>query len=91
MSLLFLYRRVFYPTHMRYTTLVLVGIVFAWLVASSTIEIGYPGHTIGAYFPGGAETVFVGHLQPHCDNALALARGVIIILSWPPVAMSAHV
>lgn len=57
-SLLFLYRRVFYPTHMRYTTMVLVGIIFAWLVAASTIEIGYPGHTIGAYFPGGAETVF---------------------------------
>ncbi|KAG7007334.1 hypothetical protein G7Y79_00010g028350 [Physcia stellaris] len=58
MSLLFLYRRLFYPSHLRYTTMILVGIVMSWLIAASTIEIGYPGHTIGAYFPGSAETYF---------------------------------
>ncbi|KAL8953347.1 MAG: hypothetical protein Q9222_000809 [Ikaeria aurantiellina] len=60
-SILFLYRRVFYPSHLRYTTMILVGIIAGWLIAASTIEIGYPGHTIGAYFPGSAETVFHVH------------------------------
>ncbi|KAL8838545.1 MAG: hypothetical protein Q9170_002087 [Blastenia crenularia] len=60
-SLLFLYRHLFYPTHMRYTTMILVGVIVGWLIAASTIEIGYPGHTIGAYFPGSAETKFHVH------------------------------
>ncbi|KAL8712697.1 MAG: hypothetical protein Q9220_003229 [cf. Caloplaca sp. 1 TL-2023] len=61
MSILFLYRRVFYPSHLRYTTIILVGIIAGWLIAASTIEIGYPGHTIGDYFPGSAETHFHVH------------------------------
>ncbi|KAL8646997.1 MAG: hypothetical protein Q9226_006617 [Calogaya cf. arnoldii] len=43
---------------MRYTSNILVGICVAWLIAAMVIEIGYPGHTIGAYFPGSTEVVF---------------------------------
>ncbi|KAL8991807.1 MAG: hypothetical protein Q9169_007631 [Polycauliona sp. 2 TL-2023] len=58
LSILLLYRHVFRPTHLRYTSIALAGICFAWLVAALVIEIGYPGHTIGAYFPGGSTVVF---------------------------------
>ncbi|KAL8842385.1 MAG: hypothetical protein Q9176_002774 [Flavoplaca citrina] len=58
LSILLFYRHVFHPTHMRYTSNVLVGICVAWLIAALVIEIGYPGHTIEAYFPGSSSVVF---------------------------------
>ena len=57
-SILFFYRRLFFPSHMRYTTIVLLGIVAAWLIAAMVIEIGYPGHTIDFYFPGSSTVTF---------------------------------
>ena len=58
LSILLLYRHLFHPTHLRYTSNVLVGICVAWLIAALVIEIGYPGHTIEAYFPGSSDVVF---------------------------------
>ncbi|KAL9022134.1 MAG: hypothetical protein Q9180_008576 [Flavoplaca navasiana] len=58
LSILLFYRQIFHPTHMRYTSNVLVGICVAWLIAALVIEIGYPGHTIEEYFPGSSSVVF---------------------------------
>ena len=57
-SVLFLYRHIFYPSHIRYTSLVLAAVCFSWCTAALVIEIGYPSHTIGYFFPGGPETTF---------------------------------
>lgn len=58
LSILLLYRHVFCPSHLRYTSLILAGVCGGWLVAALVIEIGYPGHTIEAYFPGSSGIVF---------------------------------
>lgn len=55
-SLLIFYRHVFYPSHLRYTTLVLVAVSVAYLIIALVIEIGYPGHTIAYFFSGSATT-----------------------------------
>lgn len=57
-SILLLYRHVFYPTHLRYTSIILAAICAAWLIAALVIEIGYPGHPISLYFPGSSSVVF---------------------------------
>ncbi|KAL8803736.1 MAG: hypothetical protein Q9182_003011 [Xanthomendoza sp. 2 TL-2023] len=83
-SLLFLYRRVFFPSHLRYTSMILVGIITAWLIAASTIEIGYPGHTIGNYFPGSAETKFnIDYLSFWLAMAIIETLIEIIIIVLP--------
>ncbi|KAI4266745.1 MAG: hypothetical protein L6R38_008568 [Xanthoria sp. 2 TBL-2021] len=58
LSILLLYRHIFYPTHLRHTSIVLAVVCIAWLIAALVIEIGYPGHTIEAYFPGSSGVVF---------------------------------
>ncbi|KAI4100440.1 MAG: hypothetical protein LQ339_005501 [Xanthoria mediterranea] len=58
LSILLLYRHVFYPTHLRHTSIVLAAVCIAWLIAALVIEIGYPGHKINAYFPGSSGVVF---------------------------------
>lgn len=55
-SLLLFYRHVFYPSHLRYTTLVVIAVSVAFLIIALIIEIGYPGHTIAYFFPGSATT-----------------------------------
>ena len=57
-SVLFLYRRIFYPSHIRYTSLVLAAVCFAWCTAALVIEIGFPGHKIAYFFPGASTTTF---------------------------------
>jgi glucan phosphoethanolaminetransferase (alkaline phosphatase superfamily) len=57
-SVLFLYRHIFYPSHIRYTSLVLAAVCFAWCTAALVIEIGFPGHTIAYFFPGASTTTF---------------------------------
>ena len=58
MSLVFFYRRLFYPSHLRYTSLALAFVSAACCVAASVIEIGYPGHPIAALFPGSSTVKF---------------------------------
>lgn len=52
MSVLFFYRRIFLPSHMRYTSIAVVAISGAVCLISLIIEIGYPGHPIDSFFPG---------------------------------------
>ncbi|KAL8811927.1 MAG: hypothetical protein Q9200_001425 [Gallowayella weberi] len=83
-SLLFLYRRLFFPSHLRYTSMILVGVIAGWLIAASTIEIGYPGHTIGEYFPGSAETKFnIDYLSFWLTMAIIETVIEIIIIVLP--------
>ncbi|KAL8669457.1 MAG: hypothetical protein Q9168_005953 [Polycauliona sp. 1 TL-2023] len=84
LSILLLYRHVFYPTHLRHTSIVLAVICFSWLVAALVIEIGYPGHTIEAYFPGGSTVVFnVKYLSFWLAMAIIETLLEIIILVLP--------
>ncbi|MCJ1331917.1 hypothetical protein MMC10_008609 [Thelotrema lepadinum] len=57
-SILSLYYRISGVARFKYTSLVLIGVVAAWGIVASIIEIGYPGHPINYYFGGSAGTVF---------------------------------
>ena len=54
MSVLFFYRRIFLPSHLRYTSIIVAAISGTVCVIASIIEIGYPGHPIDYFFPGSA-------------------------------------
>ncbi|KAL8786043.1 MAG: hypothetical protein Q9213_003026 [Squamulea squamosa] len=57
-SILFFYRRIFIPTSFHLTSGILIAICICWCITALVIEIGYPGHPIGYFFPGSAETNF---------------------------------
>lgn len=57
-SILLFYRRIFFPSSFRWTSALLIGLCASWCIAASVIEIGYPGHPIGYFFHGSAETTF---------------------------------
>lgn len=54
MSVLFFYRRIFLPSHLRYTSIALAALSGAVCLIATIIEIGYPGHPIDYFFPGTA-------------------------------------
>ncbi|KAL8728556.1 MAG: hypothetical protein Q9166_005289 [cf. Caloplaca sp. 2 TL-2023] len=55
-SILFFYRRIFFPSSFRIISMVLIGFCGAWCFTALVIEIGYPSHPIGYYFHGGPQT-----------------------------------
>ncbi|KAL9009145.1 MAG: hypothetical protein Q9173_005801 [Seirophora scorigena] len=56
-SILFFYRRIFFLSpFFRWTSAILIAVCVAWWIAAMVIEIGYPGHTIGEFFPGSPKT-----------------------------------
>lgn len=57
-SILIFYRRIFFPSFFHWTSVVLIGICTAWFVTGIVIEIGYPSHPIGWYFPGSSGADF---------------------------------
>ena len=54
MSILFFYRRIFLPSHLRYTSIAVAALSSAVCLIATIIEIGYPGHPISYFFPGSA-------------------------------------
>ncbi|KAI4141525.1 MAG: hypothetical protein LQ341_003504 [Variospora aurantia] len=56
-SILAFYRRIFFLSRFfRWTSAILIAVCIAWWIVAMIIEIGYPGHRIGYYFPGGPQT-----------------------------------
>ncbi|KAL8945850.1 MAG: hypothetical protein Q9222_007667 [Ikaeria aurantiellina] len=74
-AVLVFYRRIFYHSRFRITSAVLGGICLAWLITGLVIEIGYPSHPIGYYFPDGPDTVF--HIRYY---SFWLAMGIIEVV-----------
>ncbi|KAI4114659.1 MAG: hypothetical protein LQ345_004604 [Seirophora villosa] len=57
-SILFFYRRIFFLSpFFRWTSAILIAVCVAWWIVAMIIEIGYPSHPIGYYFPGSPETI----------------------------------
>lgn len=83
-SILFFYRRIFFPSSFRITSAVLIGVCVAWCITALVIEVGYPSHPIGYYFPGGPQTKFsVKYLTFWLAMAIIEILLEIIILILP--------
>ncbi|KAI4282503.1 MAG: hypothetical protein L6R35_005397 [Caloplaca aegaea] len=64
-SILAFYRRIFFLSRFfRWTSAILIAVCIAWWIVAMIIEIGYPSHPIGYYFPGGPQTTLdVNYLE----------------------------
>ncbi|KAL6720169.1 hypothetical protein ACLMJK_002090 [Lecanora helva] len=83
-SILLFYRHIFYPTHLRYTSIILLAICAAWCITALIIEIGYPGHPISYFFPGSSTlTLNVTYLPFWLAMALIESLIQITILILP--------
>lgn len=55
-SVFFWYRCLFYPSHGRWTLMVLLGVLVARIIPAVIVEIGFPGFSIDHWFTGGPKT-----------------------------------